>query len=138
MREQQCAYRERATTRAFAMTDRAFEQLVGPYRNELRLHCYRMLGSSHVADDMRQETRLRAWRAKESLDDPGAVRAWLYRIGTHVCIDELARRPKRAVPASVGPPGDPDAPPVPPSEQAWLEPCPNTWLGRLGGDPSAR
>jgi RNA polymerase sigma-70 factor (ECF subfamily) len=116
----------------------AFEQLVGPHRDELRLHCYRMLGSSHDADDMVQETLVRAWRGKESLDDPRAVRAWLYRIGTNVCIDELARRAKRAVPSSAGPPGDPNAPPVPPSEQAWIEPCPNTWLGRLGGDPSAR
>ena len=111
------------------MTDRAFEQLVGPYCDELRLHCYRMLGSSHDADDMVQETLVRAWRANGSLDDPRAVRAWLYRIGTNVCIDELARRPKRAVPASAGAAGDPDAPPVPPSEHAWVEPCPNTWLG---------
>jgi RNA polymerase sigma-70 factor, ECF subfamily len=120
------------------MTDHAFEQLVGPYRDELRLHCYRMLGSSHDADDMVQETLLRAWRGKGSLLDVRAVRAWLYRIGTHVCIDELARRPKRAVPRSVGPPGDPDAPPVPPSEQPWIEPCPNTWLGAGSADPAAR
>ncbi|HEX3761056.1 MAG TPA: RNA polymerase subunit sigma-70 [Kofleriaceae bacterium] len=119
------------------MTDRAFERLVGPYRDELRLHCYRMLGSSHDADDMVQETLLRAWRAKGSLDDPQAVRAWLYRIGTNVCIDELARRPKRAVPASAGPPGNPDAPPVPGSEQAWIEPCPSTWLTTTPGDPAA-
>jgi RNA polymerase sigma-70 factor (ECF subfamily) len=116
----------------------AFEQLVGPHRDELRLHCYRMLGSSHDADDMVQETLVRAWRGKESLDDPRAVRAWLYRIGTNVCIDELARRAKRAVPSSAGPPGDPNAPPVPPSEQAWIEPCPNTWLGSGPRDPATR
>jgi RNA polymerase sigma-70 factor (ECF subfamily) len=118
------------------MTDRAFEQLLGQYRDELRLHCYRMLGSSHDADDMVQETLLRGWRAKGSLDNPRALRAWLYRIGTHVCLDELARRPKRAVPVSAGPPGDPNAPPVPPSEQAWLEPCPSTWLGTGPGGPA--
>lgn len=118
--------------------DHAFEHLVGPYRNELRLHCYRMLGSSHDADDMVQETLVRAWRAKEALDDPRAVRAWLYRIGTNVCLDELARRPKRAIPASISPPGDPDAPPVPPTEQAWLEPCPNRWLVGGLGDPARR
>lgn len=116
------------------MTDRPFEELVAAYRNELRLHCYRMLGSSHDADDMVQETFVRAWRAKQSLHDPNAMRSWLYRIGTNVCIDELARRPKRVIPASAGPPGDPDAPPIPPTEQAWVEPCPNTWLG----DPAAR
>ncbi len=118
--------------------DRAFEQLVGWYRDELRLHCYRMLGSSHDADDMVQETFVRAWRAKESLDDPEAARPWLYRIGTNVCLDELARRPKRAIPASAGPAGDPHAPPVPPSEEAWVEPCPSTWLGAAPNDPAAR
>jgi RNA polymerase sigma-70 factor, ECF subfamily len=120
------------------MTDRAFEQLLGQYCGELRLHCYRMLGSSHDADDMVQETFLRAWRAKESLRDAGAVRGWLYRIATNVCVDELARRPKRAVPASSGAPGDPDAPPVPPSEEAWLEPCPSAWLGSGPGHPATR
>jgi RNA polymerase sigma-70 factor (ECF subfamily) len=118
------------------VTDRSFEQLVGPYRDELRLHCYRMLGSSHDADDMVQETFVRAWRAKGSLDDPQAVRAWLYRIGTNVCFDELARHPKRAVPASAGPAGDPHAPPVPTSEQAWVQPCPDTWLGGVPVDPA--
>ena len=120
------------------MIDRPFEQLLGQYRSELRLHCYRMLGSSHDADDMAQETLLRAWRAKESLRDAEAVRGWLYRIATNVCVNELARRPKRAVPASFGPPGDPNAPPVPPSEQAWLEPCPSAWLGSGPDHPTAR
>lgn len=120
------------------MTDRAFEERVSPYRNELRLHCYRMLGSSHDADDMLQETLFRAWRSKDSLDDAQALRAWLYRIATNVCIDELARRPKRALATNLGPPGDPDAPPVPPTEQTWIEPCPNTWLVGEGGDPAGR
>jgi RNA polymerase sigma-70 factor (ECF subfamily) len=120
------------------MTDRAFERLVDAYRGELRLHCYRMLGSSHDAEDMVQETFVRAWRAMDSLDDVRAVRSWLYRIGTHVCIDELARRPTRVLPAGAGPCGDPDAPPVPPSEQAWVEPCPNAWLGEGPRDPAAK
>jgi RNA polymerase sigma-70 factor, ECF subfamily len=120
------------------MTDRTFERLVGAYRDELRLHCYRMLGSSHDADDMVQETLVRAWRAKASLDDPASARPWLYRIGTNVCLDELSRRPKRALSASAGPPGDPSAPPVPPSDQAWIEPCPSTWLGDAPCDPAAR
>jgi RNA polymerase sigma-70 factor (ECF subfamily) len=120
------------------MTDHAFEELVRPCRNGLRLHCYRMLGSSHDADDMVQETLVRAWRAMDTLDSPKAVRPWLYRIATNVCLDELARRPKRAVPASSGPFGDPNAPPAPPSEQAWLEPCPDAWLGGTSGDPAAK
>jgi RNA polymerase sigma-70 factor (ECF subfamily) len=110
------------------MTDRAFEELVAPHRNELRLHCYRMLGSSHDGDDMVQETLVRAWRAKESLDDPRAARPWLYRIATNVCLDELARRPKRALPVGAGQAGDPGAPPAPPGEESWVEPCPDTWL----------
>jgi RNA polymerase sigma-70 factor (ECF subfamily) len=120
------------------MADRPFEELVAPYRRELRLHCYRMLGSSHDADDMVQETLVRAWRASGSIGDPRAVRAWLYRIGTNVCLDELARRSTRLAPANAGPPGDPDAPPVPPSEQAWIEPCPDSWLGDGQPDPGAR
>jgi RNA polymerase sigma-70 factor (ECF subfamily) len=120
------------------MSERAFEQLVGPYRDELRLHCYRMLGSAHDADDMVQEALVRAWRAAGALEDAQAVRAWLYRIGTNVCLDELARRPKRAIPARVGPAGDFNAPPVPPSEQAWVEPCPNTWMVTDSGDPARR
>lgn len=118
------------------MLERAFQELVVPYRGELRLHCYRMLGSSHDAEDMVQETLLRAWRGKESLDDPKAARAWLYRIGTNVCLDELARRPRRLLPVNAGPAGDPDVPPVPTSELAWIEPCPNTWLAGSAGDPA--
>lgn len=118
------------------MLDRAFQELVVPYQAELRLHCYRMLGSSHDAEDMVQETLLRAWRAKEALEDPRAARAWLYRIGTNVCLDEIARRPRRLLPVNAGPASDPDLPPVPTSELAWIEPCPNTWLGGSAGDPA--
>ena len=119
------------------MTDRAFENLVVPHSAEIRLHCYRMLGSSHDSDDMVQETLVRAWRAKDSLDDPRATRSWLYRIATNVCLDELARRPKRLIPASLGPSGDPGAPPVPPSEDAWVEPCPDLWLVAETRDPAS-
>jgi RNA polymerase sigma factor (sigma-70 family) len=76
--------------------EHTFEELVVSYRDELRLRCYRMLGSSHDADDMVQETFVRAWRAKGALGDPRAARAWIYRIGTNVCLDELARRLKRS------------------------------------------
>ena len=117
------------------MSDRAFEQLVGPYRDELRLHCYRMLGSSHDADDMVQETLVRAWRAKGSLHDPRAVRAWLYRIGTNVCIDELARRPKRAVPASAGPPAIPTLPRFLLRNRHGLSPVPTHGWAHYGPTP---
>jgi RNA polymerase sigma-70 factor (ECF subfamily) len=120
------------------MTDRAFEELVAPHRDELRLHCYRMLGSSHDGDDMVQETLVRAWRAKDSLDDPRSARPWLYRIATNVCLDEIARRPKRALPMSAAPASDPAMPPAPPAERTWVEPCPSAWLSGSSGDPSAR
>jgi RNA polymerase sigma-70 factor (ECF subfamily) len=107
----------------------AFEALVEPHRAKLRLHCYRMLGSSHDSDDMVQETFVRAFRAQHTLADPAAARAWLYRIATRVCIDELAQRPRRARGPELGPPAEPDAPTLPPTPDAeWLEPAPSAWL----------
>src|SRR5450755_4584272 len=120
------------------MTDQAFDRLVSPHRPELRIHCYRMLGSSHDGDDMVQETLVRAWRAKESLQDPLAVRSWLYRIATNVCLDELARRPKRGLPARGDRPADPGGEPAPPSEQWWVEPCPSAWLDGATHDPATK
>jgi RNA polymerase sigma-70 factor (ECF subfamily) len=106
-----------------------FEALVEPHRATLRLHCYRMLGSSHDSDDMVQETFVRAFRAQHTLEDPEAARAWLHRIATNVCIDELAKRPRRARGTEVGPPADPDAPPAARTPDAeWLEPAPSAWL----------
>jgi RNA polymerase sigma-70 factor (ECF subfamily) len=106
-----------------------FEALVEPHRATLRLHCYRMLGSSHDSDDMVQETFVRAFRAQHTLEDPATARAWLHRIATNVCIDELAKRPPRARGAEVGPPADPDAPPAARTPDAeWLEPAPSAWL----------
>jgi RNA polymerase sigma-70 factor (ECF subfamily) len=106
-----------------------FEALVEPHRATLRLHCYRMLGSSHDSDDMVQETFVRAFRAQHTLEDPEAARAWLHRIATNVCIDELAKRPRRARGTEVGPPADPEAPPASRTPDAeWLEPAPSAWL----------
>jgi RNA polymerase sigma-70 factor, ECF subfamily len=107
----------------------SFEALVEPHRALLRLHCYRMLGSSHDSDDMVQETFVRAFRAKDTLEDPTAARAWLHRIATNVCIDELAKRPRRARGGEVGPAADPDAPrAAATSDTEWLEPAPSAWL----------
>ena len=106
-----------------------FEALVEPHRAMLRLHCYRMLGSSHDSDDMVQETFVRALRAQHTLHDPASARAWLHRIATNVCIDELARRPRRARGPELGPPSDPDTPPAAATPDAeWLEPAPSAWL----------
>lgn len=106
-----------------------FDALLEQHRAVLRLHCYRMLGSSHDSEDMVQETFVRAFRAQHTLQDPTVARAWLYRIATNVCIDELARRPRRARGPELGPPSDPDAAPAPATPDCeWLEPVPSAWL----------
>jgi RNA polymerase sigma-70 factor (ECF subfamily) len=119
--------------------DDTFLQLVAPHRGALRLHCYRMLGSSHDSDDAVQETLVRAWRARGSLEDASALRPWLYRIATNTCLDELKHRKQRPLPSDVVPPAaDPTAPPTPASpEVVWLEPCPDAWLAGVSRDPGA-
>ena len=111
-----------------------------PLRPGLRLHCYRMLGSSHDSDDMVQEAMLRAWRARGSLADPARVKPWLYRIATNACLDELRSRSRRglAVDIAAPVPGDSFPPAAPIEDAAWLEPMPDGWLAGCGDDPEAR
>lgn len=117
-----------------------FLRSVEPLRPAIRLHCYRMLGSSHDGDDVVQETLLRAWRARDSLGDPGRLRPWLYRIATNVCLDELKRRPRRLLASDASPPSADIAPPFQSVEEpVWLEPMPGAWLaGAEPADPHAR
>jgi RNA polymerase sigma-70 factor, ECF subfamily len=117
-----------------------FLRSVDPLRPAIRLHCYRMLGSSHDGDDVVQETLLRAWRAKDSLGDPTRLRPWLYRIATNVCLDELKRRPRRMLASDASPPSEDAAPPFPRVEEpVWLEPMPDAWLvGAEPADPHTR
>jgi RNA polymerase sigma-70 factor (ECF subfamily) len=102
----------------------AFGRTVDGYRSELRVHCYRMLGSFTDAEDLVQETLLRAWRARASFEGRSSLRAWLYRIATNACLDMLRSHPERVVPA--GDAGDPA-----PSEIPWLQPYPDRLLDEV-------
>ena len=98
---------------AQAGDERAFQHLVEPYRHALEVHCYRMLGSAQDAEDLAQETLLRAWRALERFEPRVQFQTWLYRIATNACLDELERRPRRPQPVDPFPgrfPGQPAAP----------------------------
>src|SRR3954453_5583457 len=81
---------------AQAGDERAFRQLVEPYRHALEVHCYRMLGSAHDAEDLVQETLLRAWRALERFEPRARLQTWLDRVAPKPGLDELGRRPRRA------------------------------------------
>jgi RNA polymerase sigma-70 factor, ECF subfamily len=81
--------------RAQAGDERAFRELVDPYHRALQVHCYRMLGSPEDAEDVVQETLLRAWRALERFELRASVKTWLYRIATNACLDEIERRGSR-------------------------------------------
>ncbi|HEY3506527.1 MAG TPA: RNA polymerase subunit sigma-70 [Actinocatenispora sp.] len=100
---------------------------VEPYRGELVAYCYRMTGSFHEAEDLVQETMLRAWKARESYDAARAsVRTWLYRIATNVCLTALDGRARRPLPSGLGAPSDdPDAPLAPALDVPWLQPFPD-------------
>jgi RNA polymerase sigma-70 factor (ECF subfamily) len=107
-------------------TEDAFRRLVDEHRRSLHAHCYRMLGSPHDADDALQDTLVRAWRGLSGFREGAPVRPWLFKIATNVCLDEIARRPRRVIVAADRPPSAPtDEPTVPLTESAWLEPYPD-------------
>jgi RNA polymerase sigma-70 factor (ECF subfamily) len=109
----------------------AFAAVTGRYRRELQVHCYRMLGSLEDAEDVVQETLLRAWRRRETYRGRSTIRAWLYGIATNACLDALETRSRRHLPPSVAPPADPLAVLPPSREVAWLEPYPDTLLDEV-------
>jgi RNA polymerase sigma-70 factor (TIGR02960 family) len=120
--------------RAKAGDERAFETLVDPYRRELQLHCYRMLGSLQDAEDLVQETLLAAWRGLGGFEERASLRAWLYRIATNRCLNALRERGRRPAveEASMGPP------PTRYVEPTWLEPYPDSALPDPAPGPEAR
>lgn len=117
----------------------AFTSLTEPHRRELTTHCYRMLGSLQDAEDMVQETYLRAWRRLDTYEGRASFRAWLYKISTNACLDLLERRPKRTLPAGRSASGDPSTPPQPPvTDPIWIEPFPDELLAPSETNPEAR
>ena len=117
----------------------AFSDLVEPYRAELLLHCYRLLGSVQDAEDMVQESFLRAWNGLGRFSGGQYFRAWLYKIATNVCLDALEKRARRVLSPASFPPSDPTdgiAPAI--SEPIWLEPFPDSRLPEAALGPEAR
>ena len=114
----------------------ALESRLEQHRVELTGFCYRMLGSAFEAEDAVQETLLRAWRSFDRFEGRAALRSWLYRIATNVCLDMLSGRERRARPMDLGPAWNPDGPigrTLP--EVTWIEPVPDA-LALPSGDPA--
>ncbi len=115
-----------------------FERRADPFRRELLAHCYRMLGSVDEAEDLVQETMLRAWRSYDRYDDRRAsLRTWLYRIATNACLTALSGMSRRPLPSGLGAPGeDPEQALVPAFDIPWVQPMPDAMLGAAPGDPA--
>ncbi|HEY5988187.1 MAG TPA: sigma-70 family RNA polymerase sigma factor [Streptosporangiaceae bacterium] len=115
-----------------------FTSLTGPFRVELLAHCYRMLGSADEAEDLVQETYLRAWRSFDGFEGRSSVRTWLYRIATNACLTAIERRSRRPLPSGLGGPReDPEGQVVSATDVPWLQPFPDVLFGTNPADPSA-
>lgn len=121
------------------ISEDGFTRLVERHRQELHVHCYRLMGTLQDAEDMVQETFLRAWHRRETYEGRASIRAWLYKISTNACLDALRRRPKRYIPitrhgaSSISEPIPGDL-----REPIWLEPYPDHWLQFEGPGPEDR
>ena len=113
------------------------ESSLEQHRAELTAHCYRMLGSPFEAEDAVQETLIRAWRGLDRFEGRAALRSWLYRIATNVCLDMLSGRERRARPMDLGPAREPDAANLSTlPEVTWIEPVPDGRVVPAHGDPA--
>jgi RNA polymerase sigma-70 factor (ECF subfamily) len=116
-----------------------FTRSTEPFRRELLAHCYRMLGSADDAEDLVQETYLRAWRSYDSFEGRSSLRTWLYQIASNACLTALQQRSRRPLPSGLG---APDEDPTAPADTAradvpWLQPIPDALVGAERGDPAA-
>ena len=127
--------------RHIASNPQGFGELTEPYRRELQIHCYRILGSLQEAEDMVQETYIKAWKHIGTYEGRASFRSWLYKIATNTCLDFLdTKRSRRLLPFQVSPAAAPNSPIMPPTpELTWLEPFPDEWLAdATAGNPEAR
>jgi RNA polymerase sigma-70 factor, ECF subfamily len=118
-------------------TSAELERQLEAHRRELNAYCYRMLGSSFEAEDAVQDTMVRAWKSIDRFEGRAALRTWLYRIATNVCLDMLSGRERRARPMDLGPAGEPlfeNLHTLP--EVTWIEPIPDGRVMPEGGDPA--
>ena len=118
----------------------AFEQLVNPYRRQLLVHCYRILGSFEDAEDMLQETLVRVWKRLDSFEGRSSLRSWLYKIATNACLDALDSRRVRGLPRELYARGNPTRSLPPPTKEInWVEPISDEWVdGQPDIYPEAR
>ena len=120
----------------YVATDREFMALVEPLRGELMAHCYRMLGSVHDAEDLVQETYIRAWRAFHGFEGRSSLRTWMYQIATNTCLTALQSRSRRPLPTGLGAPAsDPTGALESRPEITWLEPMPDRLVAGAGTAP---
>lgn len=112
------------------------ESRLEQHRAELTGYCYRMLGSAFEAEDAVQETMLRAWRNIDRFEGRAALKSWLYRIATNVCLTMLEARGRRARPMDLGPAGTVDGSLATLPEATWIEPIPDSRVLPADGDPA--
>lgn len=116
----------------------AFGQLVRPFERELKAYCYRMSGSIHDAEDLLQESLVRAWRGLHRFEGRSSFRTWLYRVASSACLDALEQKKSRALPIENGQPATLGQPMEPQPEALWLEPCPDELIADVQRSPEAR